>query len=148
MSQTATGNKCDTLIISLVRYIIYFILWGVYNRTIFSIQTFYCISVSYCPVSHPYAFFKGKYCCEDERGCDGAYIDYSNNCCKKGNYLNCPSAASCHSAGWCWFTVLIVHKCGCKMPTICLITLCFIYINRYLLWWLICSFRWPICRLR
>ena len=35
-----------------------------------------------------------------------------------------------------------------KMPTICFITLCFIYINRYLLWWLTCSIRWPICRLR
>lgn len=80
--------------------------------------------MSYCPVSHPYAFFKGKYCCEDERGCDGAYIDYSNNCCKKGNYLNCPSAASCHSAGWCWFTVLILHKDTLNI-TICLIILCF-----------------------
>ena len=142
MSQTATGNKYNKLIISLVRYKI-----GVYNSTIFAIRTFCYISVSYCPVSHPYAFFKGKYCCEGDRGCDGAYIDYSNNCCKKGNYLNCPSSASCHSTGWCWFTVLIVHICYCKMPTICLITLFWIYINRYLLWCLTCSIRWPIRRL-
>ena len=34
-----------------------------------------------------------------------------------------------------------------KMPTICLITLFWIYINRYLLWCLTCSIRWPIRRL-
>ena len=54
-----------------------------------------------CPLTHPYAYRNGRYCCEtpyehnrhNNQGeqCDGGLLTYNSACCADDKYVSCPS---------------------------------------------------------
>merc|ERR1719431_1690195 len=66
-----------------------------------------------CPISHPYAYLNGNYCCKtkeerpiaygwtpqseiDDGTCDGIEFNRQSRCCKDEQYVPCPHASGCY----------------------------------------------------
>ena len=53
-----------------------------------------------CPISHPFAYFGGSYCCKYNREkfyqpqgplCDGSIIGLDSKCCRSDAHTKCPA---------------------------------------------------------
>lgn len=43
-----------------------------------------------CPVTHPFAYHNGKWCCQTDKDCNGGKISSSSKCCQHSAYKQCP----------------------------------------------------------
>ena len=60
-----------------------------------------------CPVSHPFAYLEGSYCCKTNKEknsaydgwrCDGSEIEFSSTCCEDNQNTKC-EAKPCRNYG-------------------------------------------------
>ena len=75
----------------------------VHVHDILSLQIMYITGETLCPVTHPYVYGNGRYCCKfdleknemkNETTCDGGPISSSSHCCKDDRYIKCPGSAN------------------------------------------------------
>ena len=79
---------------------------------------FFPLLGSQCPVTHPYAYYNGEYCCATNREksnstigdkCDGSIILNDSLCCEDDKYVPCPNG-TCIFTGGHHLTLILVKQ--------------------------------------
>ena len=52
-----------------------------------------------CPTTHPFAYFRGQYCCETDEDFYGNPISITSTTCRHENFVFCPASRCKNTEG-------------------------------------------------